>query len=373
MQRRHQYIERDSRTVCTEQFFGDEAVRFLYSTLRERAPWLFGALIGARASRLLSLLSFGRAIPESMRGRMGLFSGRGIDLRECVNPPAALDTLEKLFTRKIRYWECRPMPNDPAAVVAPADSRMLLGSFHRCSSLFLKGKFFDYEELLGRDKKTWLRTFQDGDFGIFRLTPDKYHYVHTPVAGRVVDFYRISGLYHTCHPSGVVEVVTPYSKNKRIVTIIDTDVEGGTKVGLVAVVEVVALMIGDVVQCYSRHAYADESPIGTGMFLEKGKPKSLFRPGSSTVLLFFQKGRARFADDLVANRVRAGVDSILSSGFGSPLVETDVQVRSYIATACSCLSSALPAEEERTLVRERGERFPGNILSLQETASPGAA
>jgi phosphatidylserine decarboxylase len=44
-------------------------------------------------------------------------------------------------------------------------------------------------------------------------------------------------------------MVRPYSKNKRVVTIIDTDVEGGTGIGLVAMIEVVALMIGDIVQC----------------------------------------------------------------------------------------------------------------------------
>ena len=52
-------------------------------------------------------------------------------------------------------------------------------------------------------------------------------------------------------PGAVVALVTPYSKNSRVVTIIDTEVPGGTGVGLVAMIEVVALMIGEVVQCYS--------------------------------------------------------------------------------------------------------------------------
>ncbi len=56
-------------------------------------------------------------------------------------------------------------------------------------------------------------------------------------------------------PVAVINVVTPFSKNKRVVTIIDSDVPGGTGVGLVAMVEVVALMIGDVVQAYSETKY----------------------------------------------------------------------------------------------------------------------
>ena len=47
-------------------------------------------------------------------------------------------------------------------------------------------------------------------------------------------------------------------------------------------VEVVAMMIGDIVQCYSDTAYDDPKGVTPGMSLKKGQPKSLFRPGSST-------------------------------------------------------------------------------------------
>ena len=65
-------------------------------------------------------------------------------------------------------------------------------------------KFFTFEELLSRDKGEWLRAFEGGDFAVFRLTPEKYHYNHTPVAGRVVDFYAIDGAYHSCNPGAVM-------------------------------------------------------------------------------------------------------------------------------------------------------------------------
>jgi phosphatidylserine decarboxylase len=131
----------------------------------------------------------------------------------------------------------------------------------------------------------------------------------------------------------VVSLVTPFSKNKRVVTIIDTDVPGGTHAGLVAMIEVVALMIGDIVQCYSEKGYDHPRPVGTGLFLRKGMPKSLFRPGSSTVVLMFQRNRLRFADDIAANMFYPDVESIFSQGFGRSLVETEVQVRSHIGTA----------------------------------------
>ncbi|HEX9078268.1 MAG TPA: phosphatidylserine decarboxylase, partial [Desulfuromonadaceae bacterium] len=198
---------------------------------------------------------------------------------------------------------------------------------------FLKEKFFSFEELLGRDRQQWREAFRGGDFAVFRLTPDKYHYNHTPVAGKVVDFYAMEGDYHSCNPSAVVAIATPFSKNKRVVTVIDTDVAGGTGVGLVAMVEVVALMIGDIVQAYSPEGYDAPRPVERGMFLEKGRPKSLYRPGSSTDILIFQQGRVRFAADLLENQRRTDVASRFTKGFGRPLVETDVRVRSLIGTA----------------------------------------
>lgn len=329
----HHYIERDTRQIKTEQFYGDQAVQFLYSRIREQYSWLFRRLTSARISQILSYMNYDGILSNRLKNYLGLHKQLNIDLQECLAAPENLDTLRKIFERKIRYWECRPLPNDPCAIVSPADSRMLLGSFQEESGLFIKDKFFDYEEMLGCEKRTWLTAFQDGDFAVFRLTPEKYHYNHTPVAGKIVDFYQIQGTYHACNPHAVVSVVTPYSKNKRVVTIIDTDAEGGTGAGLVAMIEVVALMIGDIVQCYSENKYEVPVPIGTGMFVKKGVPKSLFRPGSSTVVLIFQKGRVRFADDIAANMFYPDAESIFSRGFGKSLVETDVKVRSFIASS----------------------------------------
>src|SRR5262249_234423 len=153
--------------------------------------------------------------------------------------------------------------------------------------------FFDYEELIGSHVR-WLEHFRDGGFAVFRLTPDQYHYNHLPVSGVVVDFYEIGGEYHSCNPSAVVELVPPSSHNRRTVTVIETDVTHGSGVGLVAMIEITALMVGDLVQAYSEREY--DSPIGmqAGMFVRKGCPKSIFRPGSSTDVLVFQKDRVQF-------------------------------------------------------------------------------
>ena len=325
----HEYVLRHDGRVMSEALFGDRVVRFLYSQTREMAPFLFRLFTGKRFCGVIGTLNFDLPLAPRLLGSKGFLKSCGVDLEECLESPESFDTPRKIFERKIRYETARPMDKDPRVVVSPADARALVGSLESASALFIKNKFFTLEELLGREK--WLHVFEGGDFAIFRLTPEKYHFNHTPVSGRVVDIYEINGAFHSCNPSAVVELVTPYSKNRRVVTVIDTDVEGGSGVGRVAMVEVVALMIGEVVQAYSSKAYDDPRPVSPGDFVEKGRPKSLYRPGSSTDILLFEPDRVTFDEDLVQNLRRADVHSRFTLGFAHPLAETEVNVRATVA------------------------------------------
>ncbi|MEI6167549.1 MAG: phosphatidylserine decarboxylase [bacterium] len=330
---RHHYVDQGSSCAVREKFFGDPIVSFLYSHVREDAGWLFKALTSSRLTELLGALHFDvrPASPERMRRRLA--KNLGIAFEECVDPPETLDTPRKVFERRIRYWACRPMAPDPTAISSPADARILVGSFLRTSHLYLKDKFFRYEEMFGKGKLAWYDAFQGGDFAVLRLTPDKYHFNHLPVTGLVRDVYEIDGVYQSCHPAVIIAQATPHSKNRRTVTIIDTDVPNGTQAGLVAMIEVVALMIGDIVQCYSANHYDAPAPLHVGMKVERGCPKSLFRPGSSTVVLIFQKERVQFRPDILANLRRATLSSLYSKAWGDAWVETDVPVRATIARA----------------------------------------
>jgi phosphatidylserine decarboxylase len=325
----HEYVCRRTGAPIAERPFGDAAVRLLYSRAREHAPWLFEALTSRGATRLLGWLHFDSPLTSRFQRRW--LARSGIDLSECLDSPAGFRTPRDVFERRIRYWECRPLPADPDWVVSPADARVAVGSLADGSPLRLKGRFFDFEELLGPDRGGWLEVFRGGDFAVFRLTPERYHWNHAPVSGRVLDRYELPGVYHACNPTAVIELATPCSKNRRVVTVIDTDVPGGTGVGRVAMIEVVALLVGVVEQRYCASRYDDPRPVEPGLFVERGQPKSLYRPGSSTDVLLFEPGRVRFADDLLAHRGRTDACSRFSLALGAPLVETDVLVRSPLA------------------------------------------
>ena len=327
---RHQYVDRRTGSVCTERLAADRAVHVLYASEREQPNILLSAVTSLRFSRLLGNLRYDLYLGNRRTCGPRMLRALGADLDECLDDPASLDTPRKVFERRIRYWETRPLSDQRGVVVSPCDARMLLGSFRLDSALFLKDKFFTLEELLGGSDRPWSARFRGGDYAIFRLTPDRYHYNHVPAAGQVIDIYAIDGACHSCNPYALVRMAGLHAKNLRIVTVIETDVEGGSQHGLVAMVEIAALMIGDIVQCYSDERYETPRPVKTGMFLRQGAPKSLFRPGSSTVVLLFEPRRVLFDEDLLLNQNRSDVQSRFSAGLGCPRVETDVVVRSQI-------------------------------------------
>jgi phosphatidylserine decarboxylase len=324
----HQYVINATGLVRDEELFCDRVVGYLYSRVREQAPSVFNAVVSARTSSLLGFLNYDLPLGAKLSGASSLIRRLGIDISECVEEPGYYNTPRRIFERRIRYKQVRPMDADPATLASPADSRMFAGSLGEGSVLFIKDKFFAFEEFLGR--RQWIDTFAGGDFAVFRLTPDKYHYNHAPVSGVVRDFYEIEGAFHSCNPGAVVSAVTPFSRNRRAVTVIDTDVPGGSSCGLVCMVEVAALMIGQIVQGYAGQGYEPAEDVRPGLFVTRGQPKSLYRPGSSLDVLFFQAGRMEFDPRLVANQFRGDVGSRFSSWLGRPWVETDVRVRETI-------------------------------------------
>jgi len=81
-------------------------------------------------------------------------------------------------------------------------------------------------------------------------------------------------------------------------------------------IEVTALMIGEVVQCYSRERYENPQPILPGILIERGCPKSRYHSGGCADVLIFQDGWISFDEDLIVNRDRGDVQSRFSLGFG---------------------------------------------------------
>ena len=108
MEIRHQYIERETREIRTESLYWDRVISFLYSRVREDVPRLFNMLTGPRLTGLIGFLNYDLFIGRKLLRNRAFMMRCGIDFKECLDPPGALNTAKKIFERKIRYWECRP-------------------------------------------------------------------------------------------------------------------------------------------------------------------------------------------------------------------------------------------------------------------------
>jgi len=323
----HQFIDRQSGKIINETFIGDKIIRSIYSQKRENPTVMADILASKSISSMLAWLLFDNTIMKDNRKILQNANTLNIDLGECVKSPADFRSYRELFERQIRYWETRPMSDEEHTAVVPCDSRLLIGSDSVSSMFFLKEKFFTLNDLLGTEKYLWTESFRGCDYALSRLTPDKYHYVHSPVSGEVLDIYEIDGKIHSCNPTAADSVRSIYSINRRYVIIIDTDTAEGTKCGLVALVAIAALAIGRFVYAYSSEKYNNPIIPCSGTKVAKGAPIGLFRPGSSAVITMFQKKRISFAEDIRANASRQDVQSRYTSDLRNRFVETDSKVR----------------------------------------------
>jgi len=107
---KHQYIDRKTRQVRTEILKADPVISAIYSPIRENAYFLFRLIISARMSSLIGAVSYDLPFLNAPMDAGKFMASHGIDLSEVAGDPAKLDTLRKVFERKIRYEQLRPMP-----------------------------------------------------------------------------------------------------------------------------------------------------------------------------------------------------------------------------------------------------------------------
>ena len=186
-QMEHQYIDRATGNVVREHLLGNSVISALYSPALEKAPLLTRLASSRYVSRMLGYLNYDNVLSSRATGMLKFLRQSGIELSEFVGNLSEYDTARQNLRAPDPLLELPSLPLDPRAVVCPADSRGLIGSMEESSGLYLKQKFFSFPELLG-DGSPWQRSFAGGDYAVFRLTPEKYHYTHSPVSGRVLDY-----------------------------------------------------------------------------------------------------------------------------------------------------------------------------------------
>ncbi len=226
--------------------------------------------------------------PKSKANIAHFVENFGIDLGECALPVDKYNTFNEFFTRKLKPG-ARPIasPDDGSVLISPADCRLAVFESHADSThLWIKGKNYTVENLLGPAWGEVGAAMEGGGLAIARLAPQDYHRWHVPVNGVLRSRYKIDGALFTVNPIAIRES-TPdvYTENKREVHVFDT-----AEFGIVCLVAVGATCVGSI------HITAEDKAS-----LKKGDEHGFFSFGGSTVLILFQPGAVTFDKDLLEN------------------------------------------------------------------------
>lgn len=222
------------------------------------------------------------------------FLGRyGIDLGEAAEPdPAAYGDLNAFFTRALRPG-ARPLCEDPASVLAPADGAVsAFGTLLEDTLVQAKGHRYTVGELLA--DPTLAPRYRDGNYLTVYLSPRDYHRVHMPVSGQLIEMRYVPGRLFSVNDRTSRLVPRLFARNERVVARFDTEA------GEMALVLVGALIVGGLETVWSGPLTPPHGALGlartypsTGpgaIHLGRGEEMGRFNMGS-TVITLFQRGQ----------------------------------------------------------------------------------
>lgn len=233
-----------------------------------------------------------------------------IDTTEAGRPvPAGYESFNAFFTRELRAG-ARPVDEDPASVISPADGRIQqIGTIEGEEILQVKGISYRVGELLGGEPQDALR-YRNGSFITIYLAPWNYHRVHMPVAARITGMRHLPGDLWSVNAVTAARVARLFARNERLVC------HGEAPWGNFAIVLVGALNVGSISTAWAgevlprRARQMTEWRYGAGhpgTDLARAATLGQFNLGSTVVVLFPQ-GTVRWRPGLTAGaEVRVGM------------------------------------------------------------------
>ncbi|KAJ5161290.1 Phosphatidylserine decarboxylase-related protein [Penicillium capsulatum] len=260
-------------------------IRLLYKGLKSKD------MEKKRIRRVLRSLSIkqGRKYddPASASQIQDFINFHQLDVAEVLLPIEKFRTFNEFFYRALKP-EARPCsaPDEPKVVVSPADCRsVVFDRIDDATSIWVKGREFSVERLLGDAYPEDAARYQNGAVGVFRLAPQDYHRFHIPVDGIMGEPKTIEGEYYTVNPMAIRSALDVYGENVRVLVPIDSVAHGR-----VMVICVGAMMVGSTV--ITRKA---------GERVSRAEELGYFKFGGSTLLILFEEGVVNFDKDLVDN------------------------------------------------------------------------
>lgn len=224
-----------------------------------RASWIRRPLIGA----------FRRLFP--------------VNLAEAAHPdPARYDSFNAFFTRALAA-DARPLAEPAHRLISPCDGTLSqLGKIRDGQLIQAKGVDYRAAALLGSTE--WAERFADGHFITIYLAPHDYHRVHSPIAGRAVEEFRIPGQLFSVSARTSRAVPDLFTRNERMAVLLETEH------GPVAVVMVAALLVAGIETVWNSNGPHRPGPSPTrrpinDVTLQRGEEIGRFHWGSTVIVL----------------------------------------------------------------------------------------
>jgi phosphatidylserine decarboxylase len=272
------YYNRYTQKVELETVYGQRWLEWTYHTAAGRIC-LHGLVKRAAFSRFYGWLM---DRPGS-RKRVAPFIERfSVDAAEFAEEPSAYRTFNQFFYRRLKPG-ARPLAGGEETALLPADGRHLaFPDVEAADGFYVKGRKFSLAALLADGELA--ERFRRGSMLISRLCPVDYHRFHFATAGEARPARTIPGPLFSVSPVALRQRVEWLAENKRSLTRLRSPVFGE-----MVCLEVGATNVGGTVQTYQP------GPV------DRGAEKGYFKFGGSCVILLFEPGRIRFADDLVSH------------------------------------------------------------------------
>lgn len=276
------YRDRVTNERKVEATVGEWALRLLYP----RNSFLY------RLSKLFVLpifsLSFFSAIygwtqkrPCSKKKILPFIQKYQINAQDFLKKTEDYPNFTAFFTRALKP-EARPFQEDPNQAIIFADGRYL--AFNDITpelTLSIKNQELSVAKLIG--DPTLAKAYIGGSLVIARLCPYDYHRFHFPFACQASSPKLLNGPLFSVNPIALSKNIHILSDNKRVLTILESDV-----FSKVLYIEVGATNVGSIIQTFDPK-----------LPQKKGQEKGYFDLGASTIILLFQKGQITLDDDLV--------------------------------------------------------------------------
>ncbi|EYE91599.1 putative phosphatidylserine decarboxylase Psd2 [Aspergillus ruber CBS 135680] len=260
-------------------------IRLLYKGLKSRE------MEKKRIRRILKSMSIKQGKkyddPDSASQIKDFIGFHQLDMSEVLLPIEEFKNFNEFFYRQLKP-HARPCsaPEEPRIAVSPADCRsVVFDRMSEATSIWVKGREFSLERLLGDAYPEDVSRYKNGALGIFRLAPQDYHRFHIPVDGVMGTPKTIEGEYYTVNPMAIRSALDVYGENVRILVPIDSVAHGR-----VMIICVGAMMVGSTV--ITRQA---------GEKVARGEELGYFKFGGSTLLVLFEDDKINFDSDLVEN------------------------------------------------------------------------